>query len=176
MIGLSVAEQVAELAPQATSDDQLALENGYRQHRLGPADPPEPLFPGARDCLKALDRADILMAVATAKGAKGLRATLDRHDLHRHFVNLQTGDRHPGKPNPGMVLASLSEAGVDPENAIVVGDTRFDIEMAVNAGVAPFGVAWGYHEAQDLTKAGALAIAPDFATLTKMISERFSQI
>ena len=175
MIGLSVAEQVAELAPQAPPKERLALENSYRQHRLGRADPPEPLFPGARTCLEALDRDDILMAVATAKGAKGLRATLDRHGLHRHFVNLQTGDDHPGKPHPAMVLASLAEAGVDAENALVVGDTRFDIEMAVNAGVAPFGVAWGYHDAQDLTRAGAHAIAPDFVTLTKMISERFSQ-
>lgn len=175
MIGLSVAQQVAVLAPQASPEERLALENGYRQHRLGRADPPEPLFPGARSCLEALDRDDILMAVATAKGAKGLRATLDRHGLHRHFVNLQTGDHHPGKPHPAMVLASLAEAGVDPENALVVGDTRFDIEMAVNAGVAPLGVAWGYHDAQDLTRAGALAVAPDFAALTEMISERFSQ-
>ena len=175
MIGLSVAEQVAVLAPQAPMEERLALENSYRQHRLGRVDPPEPMFPGARACLEALDRDDILMAVATAKGAKGLRATLDRHGLHRHFVNLQTGDQHPGKPHPAMVLASLAEAGVDAKNALVVGDTRFDIEMAVNARVTPFGVAWGYHDAQDLTRAGAQVIAPDFATLTKMISERFSQ-
>jgi phosphoglycolate phosphatase len=174
MIGLSVAEQVVVLAPQAPPDEWLALENSYRQHRLGRADPPEPMFPGARACLEAIDRDDILMAVATAKSAKGLRATLDRHGLHRHFVNLQTGDHHPGKPHPAMVLASLAEAGVDPENALVVGDTRFDIEMAVNAGVASFGVAWGYHNTQDLTAAGAHAIAPDFETLTKMIGERFS--
>lgn len=175
MIGLSVAQQVAVLAPQARPEERLALENSYRQHRLGRADPPEPLFPGARACLEAIDHDDTLMAVATAKGAKGLRATLDRHGLHRHFVNLQTGDHHPGKPHPAMVLASLAEAGVDPENALVVGDTRFDIEMAVNAGVAPIGVAWGYHDAQDLKRAGAFAIAPDFATLTEMISERFCQ-
>jgi phosphoglycolate phosphatase len=174
MNGLSVAEQVVVLAPQAPPDERLALENSYRQHRLGRADPPEPMFPGARACLEALDRDNILIAVATAKGAKGVCATLDPHGLHRHFVNLHTGVYHPGKPHPATVLASLAEAGVYPENALVVGDTRFDIETVVNAGVAPFGVAWGYHNAQDLTAAGAHATAPDFATLTKIIGERFS--
>jgi len=174
MFGLSVAEQVVVLAPQAPPDECLALENSCRQHRLGLADPPEPMFPGARACLEALDRDDILMAVATAKSAKGSRAILDRHGQHRHPGNLQIGDHHPGKPHLAMVLASFSEAGVDLENALVVGDTRFDIQMAVNAGVASFGVAWGSHNTQDLTAAGAHAIAPDFATLTKMIGERFS--
>jgi phosphoglycolate phosphatase len=132
------------------------------------------MFPGTRVCLEALDRDDILMAVATAKSAKGPRAILDRHGQHRHPGNLQIGDHHPGKLHLAMVLASFAEAGVDLENALVVGDTRFDIQMAVNAGVASFGVAWGSHNTQDLTAAGAHAIAPDFATLTKMIGERFS--
>lgn len=176
MIGLSVAEQVAVLAADPPPDLQMALENGYRRHRLSRVDPLEPLFPGAQACLSTLDREGILMAVATAKSSKGLRATLDRHGLHRHFVNLQTGDHHPGKPNPAMVLTSLAEAGVDAENALVVGDTRYDIEMAVNAGVTAIGVAWGYHDPQSLTAAGAHVIAPDFSTLTTMIVDRFSEV
>lgn len=173
MIGLSVAEQIVVLAPGAPPDVRVALEDGYRFHRLSRRDPPEPMFPGARDCLETLDRAGILMSVATAKSSKGLFATLERHDLRQFFVNLQTGDRHPGKPNPSMVLASLAEAGVDPENAVVIGDTRFDIEMAVNAGVTPIGVAWGYHEPQSLLSAGAQEIAPDFSALTRKILDRF---
>ncbi len=72
-----------------------------------------------------------------------------------------------------MVLTSLAEAGVDPDNAVVIGDTRFDIEMAVNAGVTPIGVAWGYHEPQSLLSAGAQEIAPDFPALTRKILDRF---
>ena len=176
MIGLSVAEQVVALVPEARLDEWLAIENSYRPHRLGGADLPEPMFAGACVCLEALHRDGILMAVATAKSARGLRTTFDRHDLHRHFVNLQTGDHHLGKPNPAMVLASLAQAGVDPENALVFGDTRFDIEMAVNAEVASFGTAWVYHNTQDLMAVGAQAIAPDFTRLTKMIRERFSPV
>lgn len=173
MIGLSVAEQVATFAPKANHDQQLALESGYRQHRLGRKNLHEPLFPGARRCLEALDAADILLAVATAKSGKGLRATLDLHDMGGFFVNLQTGDRHPGKPNPSMVLTALAEAGVDPAHAVVVGDTRFDIEMAVNAGVTPIGVGWGYHDPGALVAAGAVDIAASFPHLTGLIQDRF---
>lgn len=174
MIGLSVAEQVATLAPTADHDQRLALENGYRQHRLGRRNPHEPLFPGERRCLEALDADETLMAVATAKGTKGLRATLDLHGMAHFFVNLQTGDRHPGKPNPSMVLTALAEAGVDPRHAVVVGDTRFDIEMAVNAGVTPIGVQWGYHDPDDLVAAGAADIATNFSHLTDLIRDRFA--
>jgi phosphoglycolate phosphatase len=176
MIGLSVGEQVAVLAPAADPDQRAAIENGYRRHRLSRTDPPEPLFPGARACLETLDQRGHLLSVATAKSAKGLLATLDRHRLHRYFINVQTGDHHPGKPHPSMVLTSLAQAGVDPENALVVGDTRFDIEMAVNAGVTPIGVAWGYHDDHDLKAAGAMAIAPSFAALTTMIADRFARV
>ncbi len=100
MIGLSVAEQIVVLAPGDPPDVRVALEDGYRFHRLSRRGPPEPMFPGARDCLETIDRAGILMSVATAKSSKGLFATLERHDLRQFFVNLQTGDRHPGKPNP----------------------------------------------------------------------------
>ncbi|MDA0369143.1 MAG: HAD-IA family hydrolase [Proteobacteria bacterium] len=172
MIGLSVAEQVMVLAPDADADLRLALENGYRRHRLGRHDPHEPLFPGARACLEALDRREILMAVATAKSAKGLRATLDLHGLGHFFANLQSGDRHPGKPNPAMVLTALAETGVAPASALLVGDTRYDVEMAVNAGVTPIGVGWGYHAAEELAAAGAITVVPSFAALTEMIIER----
>jgi len=174
MIGLPVAEQVMSLAPDADSDLRLALENGYRRHRLGRHDSNEPLYPGARVCLEALGRQGILMAMATAKSAKGLRATLDLHRLGPFFVNLQSGDRHPGKPNPAMVLTALAETGVESASALMVGDTRYDIEMAVNAGVTPIGVGWGYHAAEELAAAGAIAVAPSFPALTEMIIERMS--
>ncbi len=174
MIGLPVAHQVATLAPDAGPDQRLALENGYRMHRATEQNPHEPLFPGARACLDALEAAGILMAVATTKGARGLGVTLELHDLHRYFVSLQTGDRHPSKPAPGMVFAALRESGVSAKRAILVGDTRFDIEMAINASVTPVGVSWGYHDVGDLSAAGATHVATDFADLSRFLLERLS--
>ena len=45
------------------------------------------------------------------------------------FFTVQTADKAPSKPHPGMILQALSEAGVRAEDAIMIGDTAFDIEM-----------------------------------------------
>ena len=62
----------------------------------------------------------------------------------------------------GDVLAS-------PETSCMVGDTVFDIQMAVAAGVRAIGVSWGYHEPAELLEAGAEAVAGDTAELERLI-------
>ena len=66
------------------------------------------------------------------------------------FVTRQVADFHPSKPHPSMIHAALTETGVDARDAVMVGDTRFDMEMASNAGVAAIGVTWGYHPRTEL--------------------------
>jgi phosphoglycolate phosphatase len=74
-------------------------------------------------------------------------------------MSLQTADRHPSKPHPSMVQQAIADAGATPETTFVVGDTSFDMAMAAAAGAAPIGAAWGYHEADELVEAGAVAVA-----------------
>ena len=54
----------------------------------------------------------------------------------------------------------------------MIGDTSFDIEMAKAAGATPIGVAWGYHEPDELLRAGAVAVAQSPAQLTEILLER----
>ena len=89
----------------------------------------------------------------------------------QRVYTLQTADRHPSKPDPSMVIAAMAEAGAAPETTVVIGDTSFDILMAGNAGIAAFGVAWGHHPAEELTAAGARAVARDFPELSDLIEE-----
>ena len=58
-----------------------------------------------------------------------------------------------------MVEQAMADAGAAPETTVVIGDTAFDMGMAVNAGVKGIGAAWGYHEAAELLAAGAVAVA-----------------
>jgi phosphoglycolate phosphatase len=58
-----------------------------------------------------------------------------------------------GKPDPEMVHAILSLAGRAADDAIVVGDTTFDVEMATAAGVASCAVTYGNHAAERLASA-----------------------
>lgn len=171
IVGLSLPVAVATLLPSATEDQRGRVIEGYRTEymaRRGVAE--SPLFPGARALLDQLAGRDgVLMAVATGKSRRGLDALIAAHDLHRYFVTTQCADDHPSKPAPGMVLACLRDSGVQARDAVMIGDTTFDIEMAGNAGVPALGVAWGHHPAAQLTAAGARAVAADWDDLARQI-------
>ena len=91
------------------------------------------------------------------------------HGLEGRFVSLQTADDHPSKPHPSMLLAAMEEAGVAPSDAVMIGDTSFDMDMAGAAGIAAFGVAWGYHPVERLQASGAAHVAGDFTELAQAI-------
>jgi phosphoglycolate phosphatase len=119
----------------------------------------QPLFDGVLELLDALEEQGWLLAVATGNSDRGLKHCLERHDIHARFVSLQTADRHPSKPHPSMVLQAIADAGAAAENTIVIGDTSYDMAMAAAAGASGIGAGWGYHEAEELIEAGAIAVA-----------------
>jgi phosphoglycolate phosphatase len=162
VIGLSLTEAMAALLPAETAERHAQLADDYRRAftDLRATDAvEEPLFDGVLDLLDALEADGWLLAVATGKSDRGLKHCLDRHDIHARFVSLQTADRHPSKPHPSMVEQAIADAGATPQTTIVVGDTSFDMAMALSAGATGIGVGWGYHEPQELIAAGAVAVA-----------------
>ena len=76
------------------------------------------------------------------------------HGMFDLFVTLQTADRHPSKPHPSMLETAMAEAGALPADTVMIGDTVYDIEMALAAGCRAIGVAWGYHDPEELLAAG----------------------
>ncbi len=174
IIGLSLHAAVTALAPEGTEPDTLRrLEEAYKQHFFQLRHEPdfhEPLFPGAREALERLAaREDVLLGVATGKSRRGLEVLLEREGLRDFFVTLQTADDAPSKPHPGMVLQALEETGAEPHRTALIGDTRYDMEMARAAGTLPIGVAWGYHPPHELRAAGAAEIAEKFSHLPEMV-------
>ncbi len=170
-VGLSLDRAVAELAPDADDAVQRRIAAGYRSaFSFGRIVEQPPLYPGARDCLDLLSaRDDLLLAVATGKSRRGVNSMIEAHGLAGFFVNLETADDHPSKPDPAMLRAAIFETGGDASSSVMIGDTGYDMQMAGAAGVAGFGVAWGYHDAAMLREAGAALVAPDFQTLTREI-------
>lgn len=168
IVGLSLPVAVAELVPDQPPELQARIVEGYREafaaSRLVQT---APLYPGAMACLDALSgRDDLLLAIATGKPRRGLDAVISAHGLQGRFISLQTADGHPSKPHPAMLESVLSETGMQAEDAVMIGDTSYDMMMAAAAGMTGFGVAWGYHRPDELLNAGAALVAPDFATLT----------
>jgi phosphoglycolate phosphatase len=174
VVGLSLVEAVARLLPDGDPVQHVRLAERYKEAfmrgRLAGRHL-EPLFPGLREALEALERERVLLGVATGKSLRGLTATLAHHDLARFFVTLQTADIGPGKPDPAMVRRALAESGAEAADTVMIGDTVFDMEMARRAGVGAIGVAWGYHEVEELRAAGAQRIVGDGDGLVAAILE-----
>ncbi|MDR3517327.1 MAG: HAD-IA family hydrolase [Azospirillaceae bacterium] len=168
IVGLSLLAAVAALLPQGMPRDHERLAELYKeafrdQRRLGTQE--EPLYPGAVAALDALAAAGVWLGVATGKGRRGLMPLLEHHALTDRFVTLQTADDGPGKPHPDMIHRAQAVTGVDADRVVMIGDTSFDMLMAVAAGVGAVGVAWGYHDVAELTAAGADHIVDDFAAV-----------
>jgi phosphoglycolate phosphatase len=172
IVGLSLVEAVAALLPDAEDELHAHVAADYKRafqgmRTRGQVD--EPLFEGIAELLDALRDDGWSLGVATGKSDRGLAHVLDHHGLTGHFTSLQTADRHPSKPHPSMVQTAMAEAGAEPVDTVVIGDTSYDIMMAHNAGTRAVGVTWGYHDSADLVRAGAHAIARRPADLAALL-------
>lgn len=162
IVGLSLPVAIRRLIPDADASLIHAAADSYKhafRSMRERGELSEPLFPGIAPLLDQLHTAGWALGVATGKSDRGLRNVLAVHGLSNHFITLQTADRHPSKPHPAMLDAALAEACALPQDSVMIGDTTYDIAMAVSAGVRAIGVAWGYHDADELIAAGAYAVA-----------------
>lgn len=174
VVGLSLPQAMAVLLPEAEADFHQHLTEQYKlmfQSMRGQGVVHEPLFDGMADLIDRLDGDGWLLGVATGKSDRGLSLCLSHHNLLERFVTLQTADRHPSKPHPSMILQAMADAGAAPETTAMIGDTSFDMEMAVSADARALGVGWGYHSPDDLMDAGALSVAVDAEALYRHIAD-----
>ncbi|WP_300551034.1 HAD-IA family hydrolase [Roseovarius sp.] len=175
IVGLSLDVAIPRLAPHLPDQTHAAIIQSYKDAYMGlraqsGVAASSPLYPHARDMLEALHAVpDNLLGVATGKSMRGLDKLLDGHGLRHLFVTRQVSDHHPSKPHPSMIETALSETGVAPENAVMIGDTSFDMEMARAAGVPGIGVSWGYHSPEAL--GAAVTILEDFRALPGVLDQ-----
>lgn len=172
IVGLSLEKAVAtlmpELSPKEVSDGAELYKQCFialRAEKGGEG--AAPLYQQVRETLERLSNDDyLLMGVATGKARRGLDHAYSSHDIGRIFVTHQTADDHPSKPHPSMLETALRETGVEAENAVMIGDTSFDMDMAKAAGFHALGVDWGYHDRDRLTSAdhilNRMADLPDY--------------
>lgn len=172
VVGLSLHEAMRQLHPAGAHEDHASLtelyKDAFRARRAAGA-VAEPLYEGIAGLVEQLAAEGWQLAVATGKSDRGLAHCLATHGLTRHFVSLQTADRHPSKPDPSMIEQCIADAGADRHRTAMIGDTVYDIVMARNAGVRGIGVDWGYHETEELFEAGAEAVATSIAELRALL-------
>jgi phosphoglycolate phosphatase len=172
IVGLSLPQAMARLAPDADVDRMAATyKDAYATRRAAVGSlASSPLYPGARAALEALHaRPEIMLGVATGKSRRGLDLLLEAHALDGFFVTQQVADLHPSKPHPAMLHAAMDDAGVTAEQAVMIGDTTFDMDMARAAGVPFVGVSWGYHPVAHLIHAAS--VLTDFDGLSRALGD-----
>jgi phosphoglycolate phosphatase len=174
IVGLSLVEAMRVLLPDA--DDTLHRDMAERYKASfftlrGNGLVDEPLYDGIAALLSELYESGWMLGVATGKSDRGLERCLDFHGIKGLFVTLQTADRHPSKPHPSMIEQALADAGVAVTDAVMIGDTVYDIHMGVAAGCKTIGVGWGYHPLDELREAGAHAIVETMDELDAVLKD-----
>jgi phosphoglycolate phosphatase len=144
VIGLGLRDALMHAAPGFPAERYPEIADAYRrhytqrQHELA-------LFDGVLEMLHDLKSRQHCITVATGKSRRGLDEALATSQLKGLFDGSRTADETASKPHPLMLHELMAEFGAAAERTLMIGDTTHDLQMAVNAGVASVGVAYGAH-------------------------------
>jgi phosphoglycolate phosphatase len=171
IIGLGLKEAIDSLYPGRDEQFSRQFVDSYRQHWFTQAHDSE-LFPGARETLLLLREAGFELAIATGKGRTGLEKVLKHTELESMFSVTRCSDETRSKPHPQMLEEILQETGVEAENTLMVGDTEYDMNMAIQAGVHAVAVSYGVHERGRLMAHQPLACLDTISELVDWLAEQ----
>ena len=165
IIGLGLYEAMQKLFPEASELNIKALIDAYRYHFVTGDETEQRLFRGVDQGLKSLTESGALLAVATGKSRVGLDRALAATGLKHYFVVTRCADETRSKPHPQMLNEILDFTAIAPQKIIMVGDTTYDMDMAMNAGVSGLGVSYGVHSATMLSNAQAVSVQASFCDM-----------
>ncbi len=172
IVGLSLPVGLRALEPDLNDADHIRFVEAFKAAFLRMNSDPdfhEPLYPGAMETVRRLHRDGWRLALATGQSRRGVARNLAREGWADMFISSHCAEDGPGKPDPAMLHAAMAACDADPATTIMIGDTTHDVRMAVNAGVLPLGVAWGFHTVEEQRAAGARHVAQSFAELTVVL-------
>ena len=151
VIGLGLHEAVKKLHPQLPAEDILRISEAYKQHYINDNTVKEDTFEGVENLLAQLRDSGFLLAIATGKGRPGFERSAKMFDLDKCFHTTQCASENRSKPHPEMLLKILDELNISAENALMIGDSKHDLEMAKNASVDAIAVTHGVSTAKELS-------------------------
>lgn len=146
IIGLGLPEAIAALCPGIAPQQAELLRLGYAERFRAADQTPLAFFPGVESGIAQLrEKSDIRLAVATGKSRRGLDRVFSTSGSGAWFHASRTADETRSKPHPQMLEELLEETGVDVREAVMVGDTEYDLEMARALDMDRIAVTYGVH-------------------------------
>ena len=169
IVGLGLSQAMAQLFPELEEGLRQELAAAYSRHYAAPERTRTPLFPGALATLETLRGRGLELAVATGKSRRGLDRVLASLQLADFFDATRCADETRSKPHPLMLREIMAERGKSPTEAVMVGDSEYDLAMAREAGVSSVGVSYGVHPRARLASHQPLAIIDELPQLLELL-------
>jgi phosphoglycolate phosphatase len=170
IIGLGLREAIHALYGDIPAAQAQALATQYSNNYYA-GESSIPLFAGAVDTIKTLNKRGFKLAVATGKGRRGLNLALQHCALTHYFHATRTVDECFSKPHPQMLHELMEALVVLPERTLMIGDTSYDLQMAKNAGVSAVGVTYGAQKAEQWQHLEPLRQFNNFNSLSAWLLE-----
>ena len=167
IIGLGLPEVAKRLFP-AVPELHADILQAYSEHYVANS-VEDAWFEGVSEMLYALKDQGIKLAVATGKSRKGLDRVLKQTNSLELFHATRAASETRSKPDPLMLAEILAETGIHAHEAIMVGDTSYDLEMALNIVMPSVGVSYGVHTSETLAKFNPLSIVNDVSSLHEFL-------
>lgn len=163
IIGLGLPEAVAKLCPGIGEHQAEALRQRYAHHFVHGDMPATAFYPGVEAMLPALSAGgDLRLAVATGKTRRGLDRIFRETGSGGWFHASRTADETRSKPHPQMLEELLAELAMPVSEAVMIGDSEYDLEMARSLGMDRVAVSYGVHDVRRLSASEPRFIAHDF--------------
>jgi len=157
IIGLGLEEAISSLYPNANNHFINKTAQVYRDFYLFKDKTPSPLFTGVVEMLDELREQNYDLAIATGKSRRGLEKGLDETNLHDYFPITRCADETRSKPDPQMLHEILTDYNSTKETALMIGDSKYDLQMANNAKMHSMAVTYGVHSLERLLKQQPIA-------------------
>nr|MBX2857453.1 HAD-IA family hydrolase [Cellvibrionaceae bacterium] len=165
IIGLGLPEALAALYPTADEQEKARVQRAYSEQFMSQDTTPSPFFQGARETMQQLKAQGHFIAVATGKSHRGLQRVLNLLAMEDFFDATRCADQTASKPNPLMLCELLREFSCDAADAVMVGDTEYDMAMAQAIDMPRIAVSYGAHHIDRLRPYQPLLCVDKFAQI-----------
>ncbi|MBA56194.1 MAG: HAD family hydrolase [Pseudomonadales bacterium] len=171
VVGLALDIAIQRLHPVLETQQVELMRQRYAHHYVAAEAAPSPFYEGIPQMLQSLSEKGTLLSVATGKSRKGLSRVFNAHGVGALFHSSRCADETRSKPEPDMLLEILEFHGLKQDQAVMVGDTEFDLEMANRAGVDSVGVTWGAHDITRLLRHNPKVCVDSVASLSDWLHQ-----
>ncbi len=172
-IGMGGDQLVSDLAgdevEENSGDDIRDSESQFYSDLIGEVR----VIHGARELISAIGERDLKLVLASSAKPEEVDHYIEMLDVSDSADWTTSGDVEKTKPDPDLVIAALEKA--ETSDAVMIGDTVWDVKAAGRAGLETIGVLTGGFSESELSEAGAIAVYESAMTLAKNLDSALSR-